>query len=606
MTLYLSVMGNLDYNQELINETMRSDIAVYIINCLLTAYGIYTFIKFLVLDYSAYTGNLVLIVAQTFMPIYSVNKTLEDTASPYAFASLLIGAALAIVWSVLNIKYFSIRKSLFIKKENRNSSTISKYKSTFAYQADENLLVEEEKPNIENHSEPTPIFEPEPPQPNPPEEAHILDRTERMWWKSVKFRCIIGIAVGIVIVIITVLLTIFFVKKSEEQSTEQSVLIEVDNTANLGTTPYDNNCRAFVKSRLTINDFSCKVNDNNFVDIYVSFNYRNSSKDAYQITFSFELNGETTEKYSLDNFRCSDNPISVKYSDVFSLKNSGVVKITNIKIEYSDGTCDNIDNSYTEYLFGNTIDDITQEYVSEETTKATPSVTEQTSTSSSSVEYPQNTKEVIANFPNGKTEESISFIENCAYANYNDVSSAEYQEMLEYAKTHYREFYDNESTAKLLLYYGAIIKAKDSNSFIAAYGEELFNNVGDAFLNDYNEGNAVMSIRKYRIEKAYKAAFGKLPEEPIPLEIDSTETATLDEYGCFVAKGSVENISDATISSISIEYTLYDTEGYKITTATAYIFDLKRGEKQKYEAITYISLSEYAQCQYEITDISWF
>lgn len=116
---------------------------------------------------------------------------------------------------------------------------------------------------------------------------------------------------------------------------------------------------------------------------------------------------------------------------------------------------------------------------------------------------------------------------------------------------------------------------------------------------------AFEKAEQQRIEKAMEAAAQEdLRNKTAAVQVLEV-TAQLDEYGDLYISGNVENVATTTISSVTVNYTIYDTEGNYINSgyASVYPYYLEPGETGYFEDIQY---GVYQEANVEIDNSTWY
>lgn len=116
---------------------------------------------------------------------------------------------------------------------------------------------------------------------------------------------------------------------------------------------------------------------------------------------------------------------------------------------------------------------------------------------------------------------------------------------------------------------------------------------------------AFEKAEQQRIEKAMEAA----AQEDLRNQTASVQVlniiAELDEYGDLYISGNVENVGTAAISSVTVDYTIYDSDHNYIDTGSTsvYPYYLEPGEVGNFEDIYY---GVYQEATVEIDNSTWY
>lgn len=119
------------------------------------------------------------------------------------------------------------------------------------------------------------------------------------------------------------------------------------------------------------------------------------------------------------------------------------------------------------------------------------------------------------------------------------------------------------------------------------------------------EQTAFEQAEQTRLEQAMEAAAKEeLLNETAAVEVTSFQFE-VDEFGDLYIKGEVTNVATRDISSVTIEFTVYDLEGNHLydSSTSVYPFYLSRGEKGSFEDTVFYLFEEV---NVEIENITWY
>lgn len=154
------------------------------------------------------------------------------------------------------------------------------------------------------------------------------------------------------------------------------------------------------------------------------------------------------------------------------------------------------------------------------------------------------------------------------------------------------------------------LESKQFSDALATINEGLEHATDDKTLLSFKdkieqEQLAFENAEQERLEQAMEAAAKEeLKNQTAAVEVTAFETY-IDEYGDLYLYGDITNVATTEISSVTIYYTVYDTDGYYLDDSytTVYPYYLSPGEMGSFEDYMYYV---YEDVTVEIDDITWY